>query len=451
MYFKNLYGGALLAVTEASIGPGVFQFAGQAGGSGPPRAALWEENPPDWFDLNQMAHATMSQALAINDKVYPTDVVGWYEQGDGVRHGCVWKKSGPRYLKTLPGGTACEARKINGRGDIVGWSEDAAGRHRAVLWPASGMPIDLGTIGGQSAESNSINAAGQIVGWAEAIDSSRHAFLWTPQGTDGDPANPQMLDLGTLNEMHSIANDINDQEHVVGEIIGANRPGFFWTRASGMTPITGLNATEVRALALNRNDVVVGTARGGSGQEDVAFRWFNGTMVNLNVLAPGLAQFELVAANDINSDGFVVGTCVSVFTGETSGFLLTPIDLHLDDVPSRKPSGVRRPPWAEITHILSRAVPLGGGSIGLGPNGEIVPIPSNGPASQFVASTNDVIVMMCLVSAAQTMIDKGARDALQKTLVGEAHALLRRFDKSMLREPSAPTTTQLREETMPQE
>jgi len=272
MYFKHLHGGALFAITDTSARPPeTFQFEGHAGGSGPPRAELWEEDPLNWFD------PTLDQVLDRDD------VVGWYEPGDGIRHACIWNTTGPLYLPALPGGAAGEARKVNRAGDIVGWSEDAAGRHRAVLWraiapigadgEAAMAPLDLGTLGGMSSEANSINGAGQVVGWAEAPDGGRHAFLWTPDGTDGDPANPRMLDLGTLDAPNGVANDINDQEHVVGEILGANGPGFFWSRASGMTCIAGLNANTVRALAVNRNDVVVGTARARSGREDVVFRW----------------------------------------------------------------------------------------------------------------------------------------------------------------------------------
>ena len=123
------------------------------------------------------------------------------------------------------------------------------------------------------------------------------------------------------------------------------------------------------------------------------------------------------------------GQALDVTTGDTRGFFLVPVDLGLDQpVPIR--SQVERPLWAEITHILSRAVVYGGGGVGIGPNGELVPIPPHGPAAmaeRFVSTSNDVMLLMCMLDAIGAMTDRSARASVQRAVLAEAAKIVSRL------------------------
>jgi len=62
-----------------------------------------------------------------------------------------------------------------------------------------------------------MNASGQVVGVAFGPGPLERAFLWTPGGTDGDPGNPQMKDLGLPpGVVSAFAQGINAAGEVVG-------------------------------------------------------------------------------------------------------------------------------------------------------------------------------------------------------------------------------------------
>ena len=160
------------------------------------------------------------------------------------------------------------------------------------------------------------------------------------------------------------------------------------------------------------------------------FRWLNGTLTDLNAMTPGAsATLLLTRANCINGSGCIAGQALDVTTGDTRGFFLVPVDLGLDQpVPIR--SQVERPLWAEITHILSRAVVYGGGGVGIGPNGELVPIPPHGPAAmaeRFVSTSNDVMLLMCMLDAIGAMTDRSARASVQRAVLAEAAKIVSRL------------------------
>ena len=152
-------------------------------------------------------------------------------------------------LGTL-GGTSSEARAINNRGQVGGQSNTASEELlRAVLWQDGvitdlGLDVDsavlsinergqavgvyspggdavaflwkkgsltnLGTLGGINSFATAINERGQIVGasFTAPDDFFRHAFLWQ---------HGVMTDLG-LGGRHSVAYDMNNRGHIVGEI-----------------------------------------------------------------------------------------------------------------------------------------------------------------------------------------------------------------------------------------
>jgi probable HAF family extracellular repeat protein len=145
----------------------------------------------------------------------------------------------------------------------------------AVLWK-NDSPTDLGKLGG--AFNNvawAMNNRGQVVGQSDLPgDNTGHAFLWQ---------NGVMTDLGTLSgDFSSAAFGINEQEQVVGQSCDAD-----------------------------------GNCR--------AFLWQDGVMTDLNVLAAG-SPLYLIAANDINSRGEIVGNGVDESSGVPLAFSAVPCD-----------------------------------------------------------------------------------------------------------------------------
>ena len=121
-------------------------------------------------------------------------------------------------LGTL-GGTESFAYAINGGGQVVGYSTTDSGETHAFLWQPDrrqgwrkGEMIDLGTLGGIYSVANGINGLGKVVGQSTITSSSWHAFLWQPTGKHGD-----LIDLGTLDGfVMSYANAINGSGQIVG-------------------------------------------------------------------------------------------------------------------------------------------------------------------------------------------------------------------------------------------
>ena len=143
----------------------------------------------------------------------------------------------------------------------------------ALMWQ-NGSLTDLGNLGG--AVNNiayAINEADQIVGASDLPgDSTGHAFLWQKR---------VMTDLGTL-------------------------PGDFSSAAFG----------------INDNGQVVGLSCDQSGNCR-AFLWQNDLMTDLNTLtSPG--SLYLLMANDINSQGEIVGIALDQSNGELVAFAAVP-------------------------------------------------------------------------------------------------------------------------------
>jgi probable HAF family extracellular repeat protein len=198
-----------------------------------------------------------------------------------------WIKGGMKNLGTL-GGTFGTAQCGNNRGQVIGVSSLALnpfacftgepGCH-PFLWE-HGILTDLGTLGGDNGAPIWINDAGDIVGEADLPGSqTSHAFLWRKGA---------MFDLGTL-DGRSHATAINSHGQIVG---------YFHL----------------------------------SGRTDPPFRhpfiWEKGgPMVDLNTLIPANSGLELVAADNINERGEIVGVgvparCFPDYCGHL--FLLTP-------------------------------------------------------------------------------------------------------------------------------
>jgi probable HAF family extracellular repeat protein len=206
-------------------------------------------------------------------------------------------------LPPYPGDTVGAAVGINDNGQVVGATGSCApvapaiGAH-AVLWE-NGKVKDLGSLGGAfSNVAYAINNHGQVVGISDlAGDTTAHAFSWR---------NGTITDLGTLaGDFFSVAFSINNREQVVGESCDVN----FNCRA---------------------------------------FLGQNGQMIDLNSLVSSGSSLYLLAANDINDRGEIVGQALDQSSGAAPAFLLVPCGEQGTDVkdcqsPTHNEAGTGKP------------------------------------------------------------------------------------------------------------
>jgi probable HAF family extracellular repeat protein len=177
----------------------------------------------------------------------------------------------PTYLAPYPSATNPSSRawKVNAQGDIVGHARTAAGQQRATWWKPAGDPVDLGTLNpAHISEAFDVNASGQIIGksFVGVVPGSTsgtlqaQAFLYS---------NGSMRGLGVLPSLpaavHSIANGINDNGWVVGQV----------------EQIAGLAARAVL--------------------------WREGAIEDLNAYVPANSGWVLTSAVAINEHGDIVG------------------------------------------------------------------------------------------------------------------------------------------------
>ncbi len=189
------------------------------------------------------------------------------------RTGCralLWtRKTGPRDLGTLPGGSYSRAHDLNDSDEVAGVSASPAG-DRAVLWTKSGDARDLGTLPGDlTSEAMAINNAGDVVGYSKGPSGMR-AFLWTKGGG--------MQELGILpggNSSRALA--INDSGTVVGSSDSASGGhAFVWEKQTGIVDLNeagsgALGIVLVEAHAINRKGEILAMGQmdhGGMAPED---------------------------------------------------------------------------------------------------------------------------------------------------------------------------------------
>jgi probable HAF family extracellular repeat protein len=188
-------------------------------------------------------------------------------------------------LPPLPGDTVGFALGINNSGQIAGSSGNCAntvvtavglfvGAH-AVIWD-NGAVINLGSLGGTMGKAGAINDRGEAAGFSSLPDdSSVHPFLWTKE--------TGMRDLGAL-----------------GTDFLADPAG------------------------INNNTQVVGGSCDMSGNCR-AFLWENNVMSDLNDLIGANSPWYLAYALGINDAGEIVGFAVEKSTGNTYGYLASPV------------------------------------------------------------------------------------------------------------------------------
>jgi probable HAF family extracellular repeat protein len=259
------------------------------------------------LDLGSLG-GTNTRAADINDL---GQVVGTSQiAGDGARHPFLWKDGVMEDLGTL-GGTDASALAINALGWVVGSSQmpGDVDTHAFLKKPSQPM-IDLGTLGEGNSGATGINASGQIVGSSTTLEGATKAVLWE----EGQP----MRDLGALDpeRPYSIATDIND----AGQIVGSSRTpdrsvhAFRWEEEV-MTDLGTMDEGFTSSAArINNNNQIAGSSSidDPDNNNDHAFRWHDGTMLFLGILA-GDSENPSSHSNDINDNGEVVGSSTKGF------------------------------------------------------------------------------------------------------------------------------------------
>jgi probable HAF family extracellular repeat protein len=240
-------------------------------------------------------------------------VVGQALLSSGPDRAFLWIRGTVLDLGTL-GGPDSSSHAINSLGQVVGAADTAEDLEHAFLWN-KGTMLDLGTLGGLSSEANSVNAQAEIVGFAATTTpdptfttgpQESHAFLW---------ADGAMKDLFTLGGPNSIAIDINGRGQIVGWSQTDFNVGAFgipdlhpatWTNGV-ITRLDDLGGAVSLAIAVNDQGVAVGQSFVAGNAAFHAVQWQNGNLNDLGTLAGDFASI----ANDINSQGQVVGASVS--------------------------------------------------------------------------------------------------------------------------------------------
>ncbi len=167
---------------------------------------------------------------------------------------------------------------------------------------ASYQVINLGTLGGLNSVANSINNAGQVVGWADTASGAQHAFAWS---------GGRMTDLNSLLPSASpwvlnVATSINSFGDIVGNGTytptpsGPTYPAAFFLHGSTVT----LVATGAGANAINDSNQVVGSLLNPNPNLNQAYTWDPTT--GLTSLSP-LTTGGFSNAYDINNSGVIAG------------------------------------------------------------------------------------------------------------------------------------------------
>ena len=216
----------------------------------------------------------------------------------------------------LEGYSNSRAVGINNSGQVILSAYSATNTLEALLWQ-NGSYINLGTLDTGLAQADAINDEGQVVGTSES-GNFQHAFLWQ---------NGKMTDLGLVGGAYdsTAAVAINNSGIIVGDELLSSYPNnqlaVVWLNGKALS-LPGLTQNGSTAHDINDSGIVVGQSQSqavGSGNRMDAVAWYDGTVIDLNSLAP--SGWQLGNAISINNQNEIVGT--GTYNGATTWFELT--------------------------------------------------------------------------------------------------------------------------------
>ncbi len=291
-----------------------------------------------------IAGAESTRALALNDAGQVAGMAVTPAGTDAAR----WSSGAGALLARPAGVRAAEGYAINASGQVAGTVSIGIGRYmeRGAVWdggsasivdpldrafgvnasgmlagegPArfffsgpltwnNGVATELAASGGVTGSAYAINDAGQVVGFNGDASEQPRATLWS--GSD-------VIDLGVSGAAYAI----NASGQVAGVSWDETTPrAFLWT-AQGVVWLDAPGAPAASARGINDRGQVVGIT-------DVAVLWSEGARYDLNTLVVAGAlspDWVLTSAHDINNRGWIVGDAFNAQTGQTRGYLLTPL------------------------------------------------------------------------------------------------------------------------------
>ena len=291
---------------------------------GKQHAFLWDKSngmqqldPDSSFQVNAMKINNIGQVVGMR----------WKKQDANSIEGIVWDSNNHTSIEY---GKVGSFNDLNDAGQLVGKLPYLDYENLALLWNS---PDDIEYLGiprrnsipkkNSNSEANRINNASKVVGFATSCvkwPCGNHAFLW-------DSENRIITDLGTLGSNYSEAFGINERERVVG--VSSVRDGedgelraFLWDKTNGMQNLGTFDNQKSYAKDINNAGQVVGFVE-EKPFDGVAFFWDKTYgLQDLNNLIDPKAGWRLLRAEDINENGWIVGT--GWFNGNRRAFLLMP-------------------------------------------------------------------------------------------------------------------------------
>jgi uncharacterized membrane protein len=207
---------------------------------------------------------------------------------------------------------------INDNGEVFGTGDQAGTGSGFVLPAGASTATFLGLPGNAAAEFGSfpemINNNGDVVGsFTTALDNT--AALEWPGGTTPTDLTPLVSKAVGFNASgdDTVANGINDHGLIVIETTAGSFADGITVQGSTVAKLPGLpggggaaGSTNTNPIAVNNNDLIVGSAVNKAGNE-VAAKWQNGKVTSLGRL-PGSDTTQALA---VNNNGLAVGFSIS--------------------------------------------------------------------------------------------------------------------------------------------
>lgn len=323
----TLPGGTISGATGINAFGGAVGYSNLAGADTSHGVLFHWPGPP--VDLNSLL--TRPPAGFVFRIATDINNLGWIV-GQGVLSGNFGAAAlQPRLLGYRPvllgpfDGRWSSAVGINNVGQAVGLVELPAGNTHAFVWElTTGRGKDLGTLGGANSYGQAINDFGTVVGFAQTAGGQTHGFSWTRRGGIVDAGT---LPGGTTSGFYAL-NDAGEAVGYADDAAGIPRAvrydlhGRQFTVLPDIEPPIG-DPEGAYAYGINFWGTIVGADTGGGTA--AAFRWRNGTLLDLNTLRTiGDSFASLQAAAAVSFYGVIAGRGTPTDApGETHAFLLT--------------------------------------------------------------------------------------------------------------------------------